>query len=203
MKLMILGHGRHGKDTACEILRDNHNLTFRSSSEAACELVVYPALKASHGYATIEECYNDRHNHRELWHHLIWQHNRQDHANLARAIYAENDVYCGMRHITELKATRTAGLFDYAIWVDRSQHQPAEPASSCSVTRTDADYVLDNNGTLEELAENIDRMMGKLYSDMLRKQKHDGEWDNVHGWVCSVCGEPQNTWTGPCEGEAA
>tara|TARA_R110002167_G_scaffold188319_1_gene389864 strand:+ start:35240 stop:35869 length:630 start_codon:yes stop_codon:yes gene_type:complete len=162
VKLMVMGHARHGKDTVCEILRDRYGLKFRSSSEAACDLVIYPVLKLSHGYRTIEECFNDRHNHRELWHHLIWQHNRQDHANLARAIYAENDVYCGMRHIGELRATRAAGLFHFAIWVNRDKHQPPEDASSCSVTPADADYQLDNNGTLEDLVASIDRMMAVL-----------------------------------------
>jgi len=28
MKLLVIGHGRHGKDTVCEILQQNYNLSF-------------------------------------------------------------------------------------------------------------------------------------------------------------------------------
>lgn len=31
-KLLVIGYGRHGKDTVCEILRDQHGYSFTSSS---------------------------------------------------------------------------------------------------------------------------------------------------------------------------
>jgi len=34
VKLMIMDHARHGKDTVCEILRDTYGFTFESSSMA-------------------------------------------------------------------------------------------------------------------------------------------------------------------------
>jgi hypothetical protein len=30
-KLLVIGHGRHGKDTVCEMLRDHYGYTFESS----------------------------------------------------------------------------------------------------------------------------------------------------------------------------
>ena len=32
MKLMVMGYGRHGKDTVCEILKEKYGMTFKSSS---------------------------------------------------------------------------------------------------------------------------------------------------------------------------
>ena len=67
--------------------------------------------------------------------------------------FQKNDVYCGNRSREEVQAAREAGLFDYAIWVDASQRLPLEDASSISVTEADADFIIDNNGTEEELLE--------------------------------------------------
>ena len=191
MKLMIIGHARHGKDTVCEILRDQYGLTFRSSSEAAAERVIYPILRDAYGYSTIEECLNDRANHRSAWYQLIREYNTPDLARLAREIYSENDIYCGLRHAEEFEAIKAAGLFDYCVWVDASQRHPAEPASSCSLSRADADFVLDNNGTLEELQANIAHMMRWMHA--------------LNGNVCK-CGTAQETqdeieflgWHGHC-----
>jgi len=36
LKLLIIGHGRHGKDTVCEILRDKYNLQVFESSSRFC-----------------------------------------------------------------------------------------------------------------------------------------------------------------------
>jgi len=162
MKLMVMGHGRHGKDTVCEILRDNYGFTFQSSSFAVAQYAIYPILKQLIGYDTLEECYNDRHNHRSLWFELIKAFNHRDKSLLSRLIFQDCDIYCGIRNVEELNAARKANLFDYAIWVTRSQVTPEETTNSCTVTIRDADYVLDNNGTVEELQVEIDRMVGRL-----------------------------------------
>ncbi|MNL63682.1 hypothetical protein D3C87_1878370 [compost metagenome] len=53
-------------------------------------------------------------------------------------------------------------MFDYAIWVDASDRLPPEDASSCTVEPWMADFVLDNNGTLEDLKLNLQQLMGSL-----------------------------------------
>jgi len=162
MKLMIMGYGRHGKDTVCEILRDEYGMTFESSSLAALRLAIYPVLKELIGYQTIEECYNDRYNHRALWHELIKAYNHNDKARLGRKVYHDCDVYCGIRAKEELEAIEQADLFDYAVWVDASERLPAETTDSCTVVVRDANYVLDNNGDLDRLRFNIKIMMSLL-----------------------------------------
>ena len=150
MKIMIMGHAGHGKDTVCEML-ERHGYAWVSSSEFMCENVVYPALKEKYNYESPEQCHADRDAHREEWYQLIADFNTPDKTALAKAIYADHAVYCGIRHIEEFNAIKNAGLFDCAIWVDASDRLPGEDESSCSVTKDMADFVIDNNGSLEEL----------------------------------------------------
>jgi translation elongation factor EF-1alpha len=40
-KLLVIGHGRHGKDTVCEMLRDDYGYTFESSSKFCSKFFIY------------------------------------------------------------------------------------------------------------------------------------------------------------------
>jgi hypothetical protein len=152
IKLMILGYARHGKDTVAEILRDRHGLTFMSSSFAAAEKVMIPYFRSiGIEYANLDACYADRVNHRQEWHEQIAAYNTPDKAKLAREIYANNDVYVGIRCDKEFETAKAEGLFQYSIWVDRSKRQPPEAITSNKLNPKMADYVINNNGTLEEL----------------------------------------------------
>lgn len=162
MKLMILGHGRHGKDTVAEYIRDEFGFACTSSSLTAAKMI-FPKLAGKYGYATVEECFADRHNHRAEWYDLILAYNSPDKASLARLIYQTNDIYVGMRSWQELAACRNAGLFDAAIWVDRRDRCPPEAADSMTIEPWMADYIIDNNGSLEELNFNIIQLMHTLY----------------------------------------
>jgi len=150
-KLLVIGHGRHGKDTVCEILRDKYNYSFESSSQFCSKLFIYDEMKDWYGYSSEEECYADRHNHRAEWYDAICNYNVPDAARLGREIFKAHDIYCGLRNKREYFAMRTAGVFDYAIWVDRSDHLPPESEQSMSLKPWMADFHIDNNGTLEDL----------------------------------------------------
>lgn len=161
MKIMIMGHAGHGKDTVCEML-GCHGYTWASSSAFMCENVVYPTLKEKYNYESPEQCHADRHDHRKEWYQLIADFNTPDKTALAKAIYANHDVYCGIRHIEEFNSIKAAGLFDCAIWVDASDRLPAEDERSCSVTKEMADFVIDNNGTIAELEKSIKASIRRL-----------------------------------------
>lgn len=175
-KILVIGHARHGKDTTCEIMRDHYGLRFTSSSWFCAERVMFPLLSRKYGYETVQECFDDRHNHRAEWYNAIRNYNSTDPTRLARGILEENDIYCGLRAREELMACEDAGLFDAIVWVDRSEHVEPEPESSCTVTRAMADYTLDNNGShLGHLEMGIGRVLrsiwGKRMVDSLRIQK--------------------------------
>lgn len=157
MKLLILGHARHGKDTAAEHLRARHGISYHSSSEFLAANVIRPAL-AGRGmfYDSLAECYADRVNHRALWRELIEDYNRDDPARLAKAILAEADCYVGMRMAREFWASRA--LFNAVLWIDASARGlPPEDASSMTITFGPAWMVrIDNGGTVEVMERQLD-----------------------------------------------
>lgn len=162
MKLLIIGHGRHGKDTVSEYLRDNYGMQFKSSSMHCAANVAYPTLKDLYGYTSVEECYADRHQHRSEWYQLISDYCKNDLARIGREIFEASDIYCGLRNVREFHSIKNNDLYDYCIWVDRSEFLEMEPKSSMSLEPWMSDYVIDNNGTLEQLYRNIDDLMKNL-----------------------------------------
>lgn len=161
-KLLIIGHGRHGKDTVCEILKQEYGFNFQSSSEFCARKFIYAELKDQYGYNSYEECYTDRHNHRGEWFDMIHNYCKDDFARLGRDIFAENDIYCGLRNKAEFHAMKNTGVFDYCIWVDRADKLPLESKESMNLEIWMADYVIDNNGTLDDLQRNTRELLDFL-----------------------------------------
>lgn len=161
-KLMIVGHGRHGKDTVSEILRDKFGYTFRSSSDYCAEHVIFPILGPLYGYKDFTECFNDRHNHRKEWYDLIHEYCKEDNARLGKEIFSKYGIYCGLRHKAEFHSMRNQMVFDFAIWVDRSDHLPEEAETSMSIKPWMTDFIIDNNSDLAQLETNVDHLMQTL-----------------------------------------
>lgn len=157
-KLLIIGHGRHGKDTFAELLRDHFGMKFISSSQAAAEIFIYDELKNKYNYTTPVECFGDRSNHRAEWYELICGYNKDDRAKLAKGILNKADCYVGMRDRDEIDECKNQKLFDLIIWVDASERLPLESPDSFNIDKTCADIIIENNGTLEELKEKTFRL---------------------------------------------
>lgn len=160
-KLLILGYARHGKDTFAELLRDLFGFNFTSSSMFVAKEVMWDNWGVAK-YSDFEEMYADRMNHRVLWMEMISAYNTPDKTMTAKTMVQRDgfDMYVGMRRLDELEACRAAGIFDYVIWVDRSNHLPPE-TGSMDITRDNAqpDFVIDNNGSLEDLEESANVLM--------------------------------------------
>jgi hypothetical protein len=158
MKLLVIGHARHGKDTVCEILQRDHGLKFASSSHFVGKKVVWERLKGF--YPNFEAMFDDRVRHRALWKDLIAQYCADNPARTAEGMLdAGFDVYCGMRARREFKAARP--LFDAVLWVDRSSCVPSEPWSSMELNRRDADFVVVNDGNLARLEAEVAAVYSK------------------------------------------
>ena len=158
IRLCIVGHCRHGKDSLAEILHDHYGLKFISSSQACADIFIYDELKDKYGYQTPEECFNDRVNHRQEWYELICDYNKDDKARLAKDILKYNNTYVGMRDSGEIKECLRQGLFDLVIWVDASKRLPPEESNSFNITTSDADIVIENNDSFEEFKEKALRL---------------------------------------------
>ena len=162
LKLLVIGHGRHGKDTVCEILGNEYGYSFESSSRFCSKLFIFNDLKEKYGYVDEEQCYADRHNHRAEWYDAICDYNVPDPARLGREIFHAHDIYCGLRNKKEFHAMKNSGVFDYAIWVDRSDYLPPENKNSMSLEQWMADYTIDNNGTLDDLKFNVKQLISNI-----------------------------------------
>jgi hypothetical protein len=148
------------------MLRDEYGYTFESSSQFCSKLFIYNDLKEKYGYANEEECYADRHNHRAEWYNAICDYNVPDAATLGREMFDAYDIYCGLRNKREFFAMQNTGVFDYCIWVDRSDHLPSESKDSMSLEQWMADYTIDNNSDLMELGFNVRTLMNHLESKL-------------------------------------
>jgi hypothetical protein len=120
-------------------------------------------FKDKYNYSSLEECYEDRHNHRQEWFELISQYNEADASLLGREIFSEFDIYCGLRNKREFFALKNCEAYDYSIWVDRSEHCEPESKDSMTIEPWMCDYVIDNNRDLELLEFNVDQLMQTLF----------------------------------------
>ena len=161
-KILVIGYGRHGKDTVCSILKEKYRMKFNSSSWFLAKNVIFPQLKDLYNYASVEDCYNDRHNHRKEWYDIIHAYCADDKARLGKEIFQEYDIYCGLRNELEFNAMKQAQIFDYTVWVDRSKHLPPESTESMTLTPAHADYIIDNNKDFEHLVNEVEHMMSRL-----------------------------------------
>lgn len=156
MNILLIGHRQHGKTDVGHLLAKVLNTTAHDSSRFMCERVIFPALKDKYGYATPQECYDDRGNHRQEWFEMIEAYNDEP-DRLTRAILAEGSIYVGMRSRMEFAGSNQH--FDFIVWVDASKRVPEEPSTSMKLTKEDADYVLDNNGPFENLPHEIAKLV--------------------------------------------
>lgn len=159
MTILIIGTARNGKDTVAEMLRDWFGFEFSSSSLAAFKIFIYDIFKEKYGYDTLNEAYENRHNHREELFKLIQEYNTPDKSRLAREIVEQTGMYVGMRCKQELQACIDQEVFDLIIWVDASERVDyVEDSSSITVTKDMADIIIENNGKLEDLERKVRKL---------------------------------------------
>lgn len=158
IKLCIIGEARSGKDTMAEILKEEFGYTFESSSMAAARIFIFDMLKDKYGYKTFESCYEDRVNKRKEWYELIVNYNTPDKSRLAKEIMKNSDVYVGMRHSEEIETCRKEGVFDLVIYVDSEGRTEPESTDSCTITKVDADIIIENKDDYDSFREKVIRL---------------------------------------------
>jgi hypothetical protein len=164
MKLLIIGHARHGKDTVAEMISELTGMSFMSSSVASSEIFLYDLLKDKYGYNSPLECFEDRVNHRAEWYDLICAFNQADPTRLAQELLSRSDIYVGVRSEREATACINAGLFDVVLGV-YDPRKPLEPESSFTIDMwAIADIVIPNTGTLEDLRRKVSKVTRTLNS---------------------------------------
>lgn len=162
LKLLIVGHARHGKDTVAEIIKRKTGLTFSSSSQAAADIFIYDYLKDKYGYNSPEECFEDRINHRVEWYDLICDYNKDDKSALAKEILKKVDIYVGMRSENEINKCLEENLFDFVIGV-YDYRKPWEDKESFDINPFYiCDFIIPNGGTLLELDNKVTKILNQI-----------------------------------------
>lgn len=157
MKLLILGHGQHGKDTVAELLQQMLGLSFCSSSWFAMEKAVWPHFQ--HYYRSRLECFEDRRNRREEWRRWIREYNTPDLCRLQRELLAENDMYVGMRDAEEYAAGKH--LYDHILWVDARTRELLDPSMHILYNPAEMSYI-DNNRDEVHLRRQVEAWVSEV-----------------------------------------
>ncbi len=151
LKILVIGHGRHGKDSVGEILRDKYGFDFISSSFFCLDHVRGCLEDIGIHYPKSWDCFVDRVNHRAFWYNSIIEYNTPDKTKLSKDMIKEGyNLYVGMRDLEEYNACKEANVFDVVLWVDRSDHCARESADSMELNESHADVIIDNNGDLKD-----------------------------------------------------
>lgn len=130
MKILVIGHARHGKDTVANRIARWNNLRASETSQWIAQNYMFDELKDQYNYVSPAECYDDRVNHRELWFNKIYEYNKYDPTRLCKDMLKENDIYVGIRSLRELAACYE--LFDHVVLVTRMS-TPHEFEASCDI----------------------------------------------------------------------
>lgn len=147
--VLFCGHGRAGKDTACEYLAE---ITFlRNAGTTSKYLTKYVAAKKG---IPEEEAYATRHQERELWYHTGNEVREQGPTTLIREALKHGEITGGIRDLEEILAARRENVVDLIVWV-QNDRVPADP--TVKFTSREADLVIENNWGLEEFHERIER----------------------------------------------
>lgn len=166
MKLCIVGQGRAGKDTAAHYLAEHTNLRYTHGiSRQAAPYVFRTLLAQGFRYATLDECFDDRANHREAWADAIDQMQALDPAIITRELFKEQDIVTGVRRVREFQQVRDEGLADAVIWIDRTIGDDGRPIydPTQGFGPNDCDLVILNHWGLDEYKQKLHslaRMIG-------------------------------------------
>jgi hypothetical protein len=144
-KLLIVGHGRAGKDTACEYLSQITSLrNAGTTSKYLCKHVAQ-ALGLSE-----EEAYRRRHESNEMrqtWFKIGNQVRENSPTTLLREALMHGEITGGVRDIAEIVGAREEKLVDLIIWVE-NRRVPPDPTVTFGVE--ECDIVIPNHGSLDE-----------------------------------------------------
>jgi len=158
-KLLIVGHSESGKDIVATLICKILGLHYESTTMWAVNEYLWDQWGRER-YENTRQFFEDRHNHIPIWQNLMEAYCTPDLARQARNVMQTNDMYVGLRHKGQLVAAVNEGLFDHVIWIDAADRIP--PEMGMTITKADADLVLNNNGpesAVEPLVQNLQKML--------------------------------------------
>lgn len=137
MRILFVGHGRCGKDTAGKYLESITPLKFAGTTSEY--LAPYVAAKTGQ---SVEDAYDQRHDNRDLWYRTGREVRAKDPGILIRESMKNGEIGGGVRDFEEIIAARCEGLVDLIVWIE-NLWVPVDP--TVKFTARECDLVIQNN----------------------------------------------------------
>ena len=153
MKILILGHANHGKDTVAKYLAQEFNLVNSSATDYLATHFVFPVWGYKH-YANVHSMLEDKDNHRLKWASIVNQINRKDKLFLCKQVMFTSDIYSGMRNQKEYIQAVKENIFDYILFVSAGDRLPTENSMNI-VYDSRYMHIVDNSLGLPNLRNNL------------------------------------------------
>jgi hypothetical protein len=164
-KLLFVGPGGCGKDTACRWFARHTRLV----DVGPMSLLHAAEISAALGM-TPREGYACRRNYRIFWRDWLDRYREGDPAKLVREAFAQGDVCNGVRRRFELDAARAEGLADLIIWID---NPGTPPDASLDFGPEAADQVLPNDGDLARFHSRLEALARLLGLEVFKGRGDD------------------------------
>lgn len=149
MKILFLGHGRCGKDHACEYVSHHTGLI----NAGTCSKYLCKYVAQSLGVTELE-AYENRHANRVYWFEFANNMRKNDPTILVREMLREGDVGGGIRGKEEILETRRLNLADLIVWIDRDV--PVDPTMEYGPEM--ADIVIQNYWGIDEYEQRLNKL---------------------------------------------
>ena len=163
-KILFLGDARHGKDTMAEIFCEKTDYKFASSSLVAAEIFMVKVLKEKYNlsYSSVQEAWNDRVNHRDIWYNEICLYNSEDRLRLVKDILNVADIYVGLRNHLEVEQAIKEDTFDHIIGIYDYRKPREDKSSNTADVFKYSHFVIMNNGTIDNLRYKVVNILLKV-----------------------------------------
>ncbi len=147
-RILIVGHGRAGKDVALDYLASITGL--RNAGTTSLYLAKYVAKEL--GVST-EEAYATRHADRDIWYRVGRQIRENNPGILLREALANGEMTGGLRDAEECVVARD--IVDLIVWIENDR-VAADPTVMFGPEV--ADVIVENHGTMDEYRLRLRRL---------------------------------------------
>jgi len=155
-KVVIAGYSGHGKMEIAKLL-SAHGFSCITKTRFIYEKFLFDQLVLDgYDYRTVNKAIKDKRNHQQYFDLSVSKYESGDCSKIAKKLLEEYNVYVGICDSKELNTLRERGLVDIVIWVDGfTRLGTTDPVSNIDIVESDADFVFDNNGSKEDLEDEI------------------------------------------------
>lgn len=148
-KIVLIGPSQCGKDETAKRLCRLWNRGFHGSSSWLAMPYIAHVMRS-----TENAMYECRHQYRAFMYYFCKGLRQHDPTFLVRLSLRHSPMSLGLRDKVELDASREAGLLPFVVWIERQ----VRPDPTLELTWHDADMVLLNMGTLNDLQRRVEAL---------------------------------------------